>query len=58
MKKVYKAPLTKVVKIKAEQMLTGSTFSVKPTAIDQDEPGLVKAGKDYDDYDDEFDDLW
>ena len=57
MKKVYKAPLTKVVKIKAEKMLTGSTFNVKSTAIDQDEPGLVKAGKDYDD-EDAFDDLW
>ena len=57
MKKIYVAPLTKVVKIKAEQMLTGSTFNVKSTAINQDEPGLVKAGKGDDDYD-EFDDLW
>ena len=53
MKKIYVAPLTKVVKTKAEKMLIGSTFNVKSTEISEDEPGLVKAGKG-----DDFDDLW
>jgi hypothetical protein len=55
MKKTYKAPLTEVVKLNVEQMLTTSDFTVKGNSISGTEGGFEKAGKDDFDYDE---DLW
>ena len=55
MKKTYIAPLTEVVKLNVEQMLTTSDFTVKEHSISGSEGGFVKADKDDIDYDE---DLW
>lgn len=56
MKKIYIAPLTKVVNVKVEQMLTGSQqVNLKSITITGEEGGFEKADKE--DYDD-FGELW
>ena len=56
MKKIYKAPLTEVVKINAEQMICDSNVGVKTTAITNDNVGgFTIADKDDEDF---IDDLW
>ena len=56
MKKIYTAPLTQVVKVNAEQMLTGSQdVKIQSVTLDGSEGGFEKADKD--DFDD-FNDLW
>lgn len=50
-------PLTKVVTIKVENMLTTSTFGVKANSINSSAAGLEIADKEDDDFD-SSDDLW
>ena len=57
MKKSYMQPLTKVVKIKVENMLTTSTFGVKANSINSSAAGLEIADKE--DFDEDVvDELW
>ncbi len=56
MKKIYTAPLTKVVKVNAETMICQSrSVTLQSKSIDGSEGGFEKADKD--DFDD-FGDLW
>ena len=55
MKKIYKAPLTKVVKIKAEQMLQGSVKGFAKSIGTTEKNGSAALDKDDEDA---FDDLW
>ncbi len=57
MKKIYKAPLTVVVKIKSEKMICSSPEGFAKSIGTTGKNGSAALDKDYDD-EDAFDDLW